>query len=90
MEKGSFNIRLVQTSAKKGVMYARLDILAVSPDCSAMTQRVFASAMVNIPFHRKPKVWVKSGINKWLLQRLMMVVRRKVAKYPSIIERNFS
>ena len=51
----SFNIILVQTNEINGVMYAILEILAVSPFSNASAHVVKAIAFVNTPIHSRPK-----------------------------------
>ena len=63
----SFKIKKVHTSERNGVMYARLEIFAVLPDSSAITQRVFAIAIVKMPFHANPRVSVGDGIKRLFL-----------------------
>ena len=52
--KLSFNIKAVHINDKNGVMYAKFEILAVSPFSSANAQEVKAVADVNIPIQVNP------------------------------------
>ena len=54
MLNSSFSTKDVHTNDKNGVMYARFDIFAVSPDSSAIIHIVLATAIVKIPFHATP------------------------------------
>ncbi len=50
----SFNTKLVHINERNGVIYAILDMLAVSPFSNANAHDVKAIADVNTPIHNSP------------------------------------
>ena len=70
----------VHVSDKKGVIYARFDIVAVLPDSSAMAHVVLAVAMENIPFQPNPSICIGFKVKVLSEARLIKRVYIKMCK----------